>query len=573
MQECWWMDRRQRPTMVTVAKRMAIILGKSVVTHNSLERARSPSSLGGPESPTLSGTYSHSIVRALSPTSPPSLSPRQLASSTSNPSLSSRTSPITPKISSSDTTLSSTSLSASPTHPLRRNRSFNFPQQSPRRGTPSAPRSPSASSRASGETEARSENPHPANVTTGGNTIEWSGMSLTQRRAFIHSGQTEGSLSSRAQSPMQSLPSSSPPGSLSSGSGRSTRRRKYPGDSGNVIIPVRASPLIVESRSLPSKLALRQLSKIIIPVSNGFALHHAGSPGTQLTSGADVNPDDGNPQPHPRTSAPLSVYSMISHTSYFSPEDEASGERSFDMLHHVQDGSTLAACSIERENIISSPSNESSQMSASMMTHWRQTSDWMSEAFARVSFVSSVKPDGKVPEDVGSNSSDSRHSMSAPQFSPEMNIVIDEPDQRPLSEELRSCAGLTEELMSKEIEFISTGLDPGILQWVGQSEGALVPLMMAQQAEKGIQDAYSTVTTAHHDLRESLISPVDLGSLEKYSHFFEQHRQGLYTIQPVYRDYVEALSNLNDILTNALDGEFSKLHKTVCVQTTPLPLC
>jgi hypothetical protein len=556
--------------MNTVAKRMTIILGKSVVSHGSLERARSPSSLGGPESPTLIRTHSHSVLRSLSPILPPSLIPYQIARSSSNPSLSSRKSSITPKLSSSDANLSSISSPVSPTRSPSRNGSFNSPHQSLRRGTPSAPRSPSASSRTSGETEARSENLHSVNVTMAGNKIEWNKMSLTQRRAFIHSCQTEDSSSpsSRAHSPMQSLPSSSPPRSLSSGSSRSVRRRKHPGDSGNVILPVRASPLTVEAISLPSNLALRQLSKIIIPMSNRLAQHHAGSPGAQSASGVDINSHNGNSQPRSRPSAPLSVCSAISDTSYFSPEDEALRERSFDTTHDVQDDSTLDAHTVERLDVISSPSNESSQMSTSI-THWRQTSDWMSEAFARVSFVSRAKPDGQVPEDVYSNSSDSRHSVSALQFSPKMDIVVDEPDPRPLSEELRSCSGLIVEVTREEAEFVSTRLYPGILQWVGQSEGALIPLMMAQQAEKGIQDAYNSVTTAHHDLWESLVSPVDLRSLEKYSEFFEQHRQGLYTIQPVYRDYVEALSNLNDILTNGLDGEFTKLYKTVCPLKLP----
>jgi hypothetical protein len=121
--------------------------------------------------------------------------------------------------------------------------------------------------------------------------------------------------------------------------------------------------------------------------------------------------------------------------------------------------------------------------------------------------------------------------------------------------------------MKDEADFISTRLDPGILQWVGRSEDALIPIMMAQQAEKGIREAYESVTTAHYNLRESLVTPVDLCSLDEFSELVEQYQQGLSTLRPAYRDYVEALSNLNDILTNALDGEFSKLYKTVRVPT------
>lgn len=261
----------------------------------------------------------------------------------------------------------------------------------------------------------------------------------------------------------------------------------------------------------------------------------------------------------------MSVHSDKSHTTYFSDEPfYAPREQSFDIVAAEEDDSTLDR-TIENGNFISPTSNDSSDMLASHMGHGYQHNDWMAEAFAQANLVSTAKPSGPIPEDILSNSSSSRlgHSESAHQFAQGLDIRIDEPEPRPLSEEIQACRELVEQIMREEAEFITTQPERGFLLWVGQSENTRIPFIMAQQAEIGILDAYKNVANTHHQLREAVISPDDLLSLEEYSEFFEQHEKGLAPLLNVYRDYVEALSNLNDILTNALDGNFGQLHEIV----------
>ena len=558
------MDRRQRPTMDTIAKRMSIIHGKSLIMHSSHRRARNTTSPDGYPSLTLTRTYSHSGLRSIPPSPFPSLLTPQIARSTSNPSLSSWRSP----------TISTTPHSkVNPSSPVSFSRSLsgqkplNFSMFSLHKNLVPPGRPQSRSSVKGRENEGRRENLHAVGAPPSWKPIELGKMSVTKRRSLIYGGQTDGSTSqsSRVHGLMQSLPSS-PPRSLSPGSSRNGHGEMISENVTNVIIPVQASPLTMVATSTSSKMTLSQLPKIVIPSTNGFTRPHIRSAGTtQSTSLTSTGSEGaiGDTVFYSRTSAPLSVYSSSGHASCVSPGGQliyGPGEESFEIVKHDRNDSTLDVRMTKRRDPVPSLSSEFSEPPISLLRHSRRTSEWVGEALSRVSFISGTRSYWHVPEDVLSNSTDSQLGDPAPQFSSGLDIVINGPDSLPISGELQTSLSLIEQMQRDEADFISTSLGPGVLQWVGQPKDALIPLIMAQQAEKGIRDAYSSVITAHHNLQGSLVFPMDL---RDFKQFLEGHNIGLPMLQTAYQDYVEALSNLNDILTNALDGDFGKMHRTV----------
>lgn len=584
MQGCWVTDRRQRLTMDVLAKRMTLICGKSVLTHESLERARSPSVLGDHRSPTPSQIRPTSALRTssraspVSPSAPPtgrvtsgsSLSSRILRASTSGSSLSARflrasaSTPSSNKKSPSPTPTVASNRPKSPNQTLSSYGSANsLSHVQERKDSPPSSLSTIGSSSKARDDDGSRDNLHPFSVTISGTSIEWSKLSLTQKRVFLHNCRAEGGSPPPYSTgkPAQTVPSS-PPRSLSPGSSsRHEHHTRRPDDSSHVLMPVRASPLTSEAISMPSKLTRNQLSRIIIPESTGFTAHDSSSSETSLpTSGVDEPLDRGNgvQVSRSRASAPFSVHSNGSHSTSLSNNPlTVPSDQSFEIIPEDEDSSTLDPRTVDKLELMSSPSNESSENPAFRLSHLPHPNDWMDEAFAETSLVSvsTTKPNGYVPEDILSSSSDLQHSDSAHQYPPGLDIRISEPEPRPLYEDIQECRERIELLMREEADFISTPPDRGFLHWVAQVEGTCISPIIAQQAEMGMIEAYKNVAKAHNQLRESLISPDELVSLDEFSELFEQCQEGLSPLSPVYRDYVEALSNLNDILANAWEAK------------------
>jgi len=305
------MDRRQRPTMDTIAKRMSVIHGKSLIMHSSHRRARNTTSPNVHPSLTLTRTYSHYVLRSIPPSPFPSLLTPQITRSTSNPSLSSWRSPTI-----STTPHSTVSLSRS----LSGQKPLDFSMFSLHKNSVPLGRPQSRSSVKGGENEGGRENPHAVGAPPSWKPIELGKMPVTKRRSLVYGGQTDGSTSqsSRVHGLMQSLPSS-PPRSLSPASSRNGHGEMISENVNNVIIPVQASPLTMVAISMSSKMTLSQLPKIVIPSTNGFTKPHIRSAGTAQSTSLTSTCSEGaigDTVFYSRTSAPLSVYSSSGHASY-----------------------------------------------------------------------------------------------------------------------------------------------------------------------------------------------------------------------------------------------------------------